>query len=395
MPPSDPHAVVAGGGIGGLAAAACLVAHGWRVTVLERSPDLGELGAGFGLTSNGLAALSALGLEGAARAASHPAHMAGTDDERGRPIIGIADRGPSTAMRGMHRQALHDLLRRAAGDARMLADANVLFVKAGDADGALARVHYRRGGRVESLDADLVIGADGIRSPVRSAVAPAAVVRYSGMSSWRGIVDDEREVPESFTIVWGPAAEFGALRVDERRVYWYGYVRLPERTHYEDERAEALARFASWSDPVCPLIARTPAERLLRHDVYSLRPGPRRYTRGRVALVGDAAHAMLPTMGQGVNLALEDAVTIGTLAHDGTRELGAALARYDELRVPRTRSIARRSAAIGAIGSGLAARPLIAFRNTALRLAAADRMADAGSVIFDWLPPETIDRPDC
>jgi 2-polyprenyl-6-methoxyphenol hydroxylase-like FAD-dependent oxidoreductase len=384
---TSPTAIIAGGGIGGLATAVGLLRCGWRVTVLERSSGFGELGAGFGLTANGLAALRSLGLEDAARAASHPLHVGGTRDERGRFIIRMGAPSERNALNGMHRERLHGLLRSAAADASLVPGAVVESVDPPHDGRAMATVRVRIDGRETSLESDLVVGADGVRSAVRAAVAPEAVVRYSGMSSWRGIVEEDELVPDTFTIVWGRSAEFGAVRIDARRVYWYGYVRMAERTTLEDERAAAIERFAGWAEPVLTLIGRTPRERLLRHDVHSLDPAPRRYHRGRTVLVGDAAHAMLPTMGQGVNLALEDAATLGALLPGDGTDVSAALARYEELRHRRTHDIARRSALIGRVGSGLGSRPLIALRNAALRAAPAKRLEGAGDVIFGWEPP--------
>lgn len=380
-------AIVVGGGIGGLATAIGLVGAGWRVTVLERSADAAEIGAGFALTGNGMAALKSLGLGAAADGVGHRLHMDGAVDQRGRRLFRIPrdDTGRST-IQGTHRQALHQLLLSAANEAEIRTATRVTRVEPGAIGGALARVHSESGIGLEQMDADLVVGADGIRSVVRGSVDPSAAVRYGGWSSWRGIADDAHLALDTSTIMWGPGAEFGALRINPAQLYWYGYARVAAGTVFDDERAAVLERFAGWAHPVHPLIDATPPDQLMRHDVSSLRPQPRRYVNGRVVLAGDAAHAMLPTMGQGVNTALEDAATLGALAR---LDLGETLHRYQAERHRRTQSLARQSETVARMGAHLSAAPLVAARNALLRLMPGRLAGGAGGGVIDWDPPTT------
>jgi 2-polyprenyl-6-methoxyphenol hydroxylase-like FAD-dependent oxidoreductase len=385
------HAVVVGGGIAGLASAASLTRSGWRVTVLEAADDFSEIGAGFGLTPNGLTALATLGLGQRAVAASRPLTMAGTQDSHGRWLMRFdADSTGPNALRmyGMQRRELHSLLLEAAGAATLRRSAAVRAVEPGASDGESARVHFDVAGAPQTLEADLVVGADGVRSTVRGLVAPESRIRYSGMSSWRGIAEDRDLIDDRFAIMWGPGAEFGAVRVNAREVYWYGYVRMSAGTRHADEHRAAIERFAGWAEPVPQLLGRTQPSRVLRHDVYSLKPTAHRYVNERLVLVGDAAHAMLPTMGQGVNTALEDAVTLGRLM--GSVEnagLGTALTRYGEARYRRTRDIQNRSAMAARFGSSVTSAPLVAVRNQLIRLVPNRAASSAAASLFRWQPP--------
>lgn len=385
-------AVVVGGGIAGLSAAASLLQQGWNVTVLERASRFAEVGAGLALTANGLSALDAIGAGAAARDAGHRLHIGGTMDHRGNWLMRIPRKAGdgATQVYGIHRQRLHALLVDAAAGSRLVTGARVTQVDAGDADDRSAAVSCVTDDGVREYRADLVIGADGIRSAVRSELEPGIGTKYSGKSSWRGIVDDRNLVSDTFVVRWGQGAEFGAVRVSADQVYWYGYVSSPEGHVWPDEKAAALRRFGDWSEVVRSLIQLTAPDRLLRHDVFTLAPPVANYVHGRTVLVGDAAHAMLPTMGQGANSSLEDGVCVGLqIAREVNTgvPLGVALHRFDSARRPRTQRIARRSAVTARLGADLDGRIAIAVRAAVMKALPASRVATAGSSMLTWTAP--------
>jgi len=388
-------AVVVGGGIGGLASAVALADAGWRTTVLERARELGEVGAGVALTPNAVASLGGLGLDGDAVAAMGPrTWAAGTWDSRGRPILRLPDdpaAGANTALRGVHRARLHGAL---LGRARQLGvevvtDARVTTVDAGG-PAAPARVRYAdRAGGQDEREAELVVGADGVRSAVRAALFPDRLPVYSGFSSWRAVVPGLSAGP-SLRQYWGARAEFGAMPVSDGATYWYGYVAMPEGTRLDDEHAAAVERFAGWAPEVQDVIAATPPGAVIRHDVLHLPGGLPRYVRGRVVMVGDAAHATLPTMGQGAATALEDGVCVGRVVAAGVasgQSLGRALAAYDAARRPRCRALARASVASGRFGSHLGPR-WQGLRNALMRRTPASAVTRGTRAVMGWRPPE-------
>lgn len=378
-------AIVVGGGIAGLSAAISLMRAEWTVTVLERAPQFGEIGAGLSLTGNGLAALDAIGLADATRAVGTPITVVGTRNDRGRWLMRMpAD--PSTSALGVHRARLHSVLLDAAAAATdLVAGAGVLDVEPGTPGAARARVRWHDGTDVQEREADLVVAADGLRSVVRAQLFPHSGATYTGKTCWRAVVDDAAVADDRFAVFWGPGAEFGALRTGPSETYWYGYLQHAQDASYPDELAAAQAHFGTWAPEVARVVAATRPERLVRHDVFHLAPPLPSYVHGRVVLIGDAAHALVPTMGQGANTALEDGVSVGLLVRGV--DLGAELRAFDRDRRPRTQAIARRSLATQRMGADLRGGWARGVRDRLMRLVPARAALRAGTRILHWQPP--------
>jgi 2-polyprenyl-6-methoxyphenol hydroxylase-like FAD-dependent oxidoreductase len=391
-----PTAIVAGGGIAGLASAVSLAQAGWQVTVLERAPVFGEVGAGLAVTGNGMTALAALGLDSAIRAAGFQTATAGFQDPSGRWLLRIpgtrSDLRAVTTIWGLNRQRLHAVLRHAAeaaGGVELVTGAEVVALQPGTPEGESAAVTWRTSSGAHTAGAELVVAADGVRSAVRAQLFPAVRPRYSGSTSWRAVIPDA--VSDGRLVeVWGPGTEFGALRVSDTEIYWYGYFRHPEGAVFPDELAAAHERFATWAPWIRGLVAATPADRLMRHDVYHLAQRLPAYVCGRVVLVGDAAHAALPTAGQGAATALEDGVCVGRMIAAPVRaggDMAAALTAFDRARRQRCQRIARTAAMIARIGPDLGGGRRQTVRNALLRLAPAGPLIKAGAPIVRWAPP--------
>jgi 2-polyprenyl-6-methoxyphenol hydroxylase-like FAD-dependent oxidoreductase len=251
--------------------------------------------------------------------------------------------------------------------------------------------------------ADLVVLADGLDSPTRHLVAgPRPQPRYAGYTAWRGITGPDDAVaagiaapaPGAATESWGRGQRFGIVPLADGRTYWFATANTADGQRAAGgEHDEVLRRFTGWHEPIRQVLAATDPAAVLRHDVHDLRPDPDTYVRGRLLLLGDAAHAMTPDLGQGACQALEDAVVLGAVLPVGA-DIDAALVHYDALRRPRAQLISRRSRALGRVGQ-LHGRLTTAARNRLLA-AAPSTVADHGlDQILTWQPPTSSSaRPD-
>lgn len=333
------RALIAGGGIAGLATGIALRNAGHEVDVFERTPDLREIGAGLMMWPNGTRALHALGVD----ARATPVKRITLCSWRGRrlteaPVDSMVERyGSEIAF--IHRADLQAALAAALGrDALHLGGEVADFAEGHDR----VEVRFRDGGVASG---DLLVGADGLRSAVRRRLLGDGEPVYLGSTIWRGIVSGEGlGLRPGSGINWiGRGSEFLAFYLSGNLVYWAGVTKEPQggRPGPEGHKHDVLDRFRSWVEPVPALLAATPEAAILRNDMYD-RPPAKRWSRGRVTLVGDAAHPMTPNQGQGACQALEDAVAIGRSLHGASEPIGA-LGVYERERLRRANHVVRMS----------------------------------------------------
>ncbi len=372
----DVEAVIIGGGIGGLAAAVALRRAGRDVVVCERAATLDPTGAGLSLWPNAIKALDHLGLGETIRALGAPEQGGGIRNSYGDMLLSLSTddlarrHGAPTVV--VHRADLQQVLRDALprGTVRFGASCEAL---AQDATGVDMR--FADG---SCLRAALVVGADGLRSVVRAALFGAAPPRYRGYTAWRGVTafpHDQLRPGES----WGCRLEFGQAALAGGRVYWFAAANAPEGAPDgpNGRKRDILDRFGSWHDPIPAIIAATEEGAILRNDIYD-RPPLKRWSVGRITLLGDAAHPMAPNLGQGACQALEDAVALGRCLRENN-DISRALRRYERERAPRANMIARRSRLIGRVAQ---------WDNT-LACQVRDAMLRA---LPEWIQQQSLDR---
>ncbi|MBZ0275061.1 MAG: FAD-dependent monooxygenase, partial [Anaerolineae bacterium] len=216
-----------------------------------------------------------------------------------------------------------------------------------------------------SASGDLLIGADGIHSRVRAQMQPQSRPVYCGYAAWRGILSFPHEqVGAMWGESWGRGLRFGVIPLSRGRVYWFATMNRPASTPPDDHKILLKALFRGWHPPIPELIEATPDEHLLYNDIADLEPLSS-WSDNRVTLLGDAAHAMSPNMGQGACQAIEDAVTLAQMMQQQSKVTDAIQA-YQADRMPHTRKVVLRSRQIGQMGQ-LTNLLLIELRNTVIR----------------------------
>jgi 2-polyprenyl-6-methoxyphenol hydroxylase-like FAD-dependent oxidoreductase len=388
------RAVVVGAGIGGLATACALGGTGWAVDVYERAAVLKEVGAGLSMAPNAVRAMEWLGLGERMRAKAQGQGI-GVRTRSGRWLVrlagtDLADRF-GNAMYAMQRSDLHQMLLDTAratcaihtGHRAVAVDPDAGSVVLHGTDGPL------------TVSADLVVAADGVHSRIRSMLFPGHPgAAYAGYVCWRSIAPavfaGQLADPPVWTDTWGRGVRFGSAPLADGRVFWYGSAAGPEGAHARDTLADVAFRFRDWHPPIPRLISASKPSALLRNDIYFVREPVPGFAVGATVLLGDAAHAVTPDIGQGACLAIEDAVVLAaTMA--GHDDVAAGIADYDRLRRPRTQKLAKISGRSAQVQQ--ASKPVTAaLRDLAVYLMPRGAYLSAAQEALGWSPPEVPAR---
>ncbi|QPH53142.1 FAD-dependent oxidoreductase [Pontivivens ytuae] len=348
------RAAVIGAGIGGLTAALALARRGCEVVLFERAPELGEVGAGLQLGPNGMKVMAALGIADAVRAAGVVPEMVELrDHDAGRPLMRLpmgaaADARWGAPMVNLHRADLVEVLAAAVKEAGVELRLGREITAGGTVQG-----------EVEGKAFDIVVGADGIRSTLRAEIGQGSLPRYTGHVAWRALVTRDPAEPAVTALTLGPdrhlvtyALRGGTLAnvvAVARRADWRG-----EGWFEEDDPDTLRATFAGWNDAAEALLARV--EQTWLWGLFDHAPLPRWHL-GRLVLLGDACHPMLPFLAQGATQAVEDAwVLADAVGAEGLNGLETYAAR----RIDRATRVQRAAVAQGRLDHlGGLVRPVV------------------------------------
>ena len=343
-----PKVAIIGGGIGGLTAAVALARKGLAAEVYEQAPVLEEVGAGVGLWPNALAALAPIGLAG--KVAQLAVKLAGQGIKRADGGWLLCIPGDVMTQRWgagfvlVHRAELQQLLAAELGPSVIHLGARCTgFVDSGQA----VTAHFADGRKVQ---ADVLVGADGVHSVVRAQLFGPAALRYRGYTAVRSITPaGSVPLPRDGIETWGQGARFGLGPTSGERVIWYAMWNAAEGGHDAGDTAARLRElFGGWHEPIPAIIDATPAAAVIRNDIYDRRP-TRTWSQGRVALIGDAIHPMTPDLAQGACQAILDATTLAACLA-ASRDTRAAIRDYQQRRWRKAAAAALMARNMGTMG---------------------------------------------
>ncbi|GAA4370032.1 FAD-dependent monooxygenase [Hymenobacter saemangeumensis] len=346
------HFTIIGAGIGGLTTAQALLKLGHTVRVYEAAQALREVGAGVVLGANAMQALRRLGLHDAVRRHGHPVTSLALLGRHGQ-VLTQADTAAFTQRLevdnlAIHRAALQQVLLHSLPPGTVqLGRAFTHFT----AEPHAVTAHFADG---STEAAEALLAADGLRSRVRLQLLPASTPRYAGYTCWRAVVDGSSlRLPagRSSEIWGGKAGRFGYVPLANGQVYWFACVNSPTAANPKFRAftvADLRRQFAPLPAPVDQLLALTHDNQLLWNDILDIKPLPR-FAFGRVLLLGDAAHATTPNMGQGAGQAVEDALALASCLQ-AEADVVAAFQAFDARRRPRTTRIVNQSWQLGKLG---------------------------------------------
>lgn len=359
---------IVGGGIGGLTLAIALQRKGFSVAVYEGAPAIQPLGAGLGLAANAVKAFMEIGIADAVLRAGKVLKVLRIKDHKGN-VLTETDSEKLTARFGVinnftiHRADLHEVLIDQLHPKTLFLNKRCVAL---DQQAHATILKFADGTYTE---ADSVIACDGIHSVVRKTLLPESTPRYAGYTCWRGVTDGipAGANPDETSETWGAGARFGIVPLSNNRIYWFACLNAKAN----DERMQSytntdlLRHFGQFHTPIPEILKSTPRERIIWNDIIDL-PPLTKFAFGNILLLGDAAHATTPNMGQGACMAIEDAAVLARCMEE-TRSIPEAFVHFEKKRIARTTAIVRKSWNIGKVAQ-LENSFLIALRNTALKL---------------------------
>jgi len=356
---------VSGAGIAGLVTAIALKKIGINCTVYEAAPEIKPLGAGLALAANAIKGFKKLGIEKEIVAKGRLLASFAILDKSGKVISrtnsGAIGKKFGTDNFTIHRASLHEALLSLMDTSTIKTGKKIISAK-------------ESGGGVElkfeddtSANTGYLIAADGIHSSIRKQFLPHSKERYAGYTCWRAVVDDNGLNLSESTETWGKEGRFGIVPLADNKIYWFASVNAKQNDPvFKEFKVKDIKRFfAGYHKNVTDVLDNTSDDKLLLNDIFDFRP-VNNYAFGQIVLIGDAAHATTPNMGQGACQAIEDAVILADEISN-SENIEDAFKKFEARRLKRTHFIVNGSWRLGKLAQS--SNPLFTiFRNLSLRL---------------------------
>lgn len=341
---------IIGGGITGMTTALCLQKRGISCTIYERAPALTAVGAGIWMAPNAMKIFDWLGIRRQVMEAGVSVRDVEITNAKLVPFrkskeIFISD-STGNYITSIHRARLQDVLKQHLAPGSLFLNHDFSHTETGKSG---LDIHFSNQPVVE---ADLLLGADGIHSNVRKQLFPASQLRYSGQTCWRGVAGITMPdiYRQSAREAWGKRVRFGFSVIGKEEVYWFAVANAPagEAEGEGDLRISLQQKYADFHPLVSEIIASTPEKSIFRSDINDLYP-MKTWHQDRVLLLGDAAHATTPNMGQGGAQGIEDGFAISRFLKEYGTDYPNAFDKFEQFRRSKVDYIVRTSLMIGAV----------------------------------------------
>lgn len=367
---------IIGGGIAGLTTAIALNKIGIKATIMEAAPEFKPVGAGITLAYNAMKAFRHLNIIEDITTAANPLSAFEIFDEHGKTIIQPEiDYSEKSIIYAIHRAELHKVLLSHLQDHSILTGTRMIGFE-------------KQAGRfLLSFDdgsthsTDILIGADGIHSSIRNQALPDSKIRYAGYTCWRGITENTFGTQKA-TETWGSNGRFGVVPLANDQIYWFSCKKAPSGDEQMSSFGpkEIYRIFKEYHEPIGKIIDDTPEEHIIWNDIYDLKP-IRHFAFGNLVLIGDAAHATTPNMGQGACQAIEDAVVLAECLKN-TSSADKAFRKFERKRIKRTHYIVKQSRNTGKVAQ-LENKLLSSVRNRLFRMVPSSTMKKQMEKLFE------------
>lgn len=353
---------IVGAGIGGLTTAIAFEKLGYAATVYEGSPSIKPVGAGLGLGGNAVGAFKVLGIDQAVIAQGNLFQNFPILNQHGKLIYKVNSEKIRSRFSvenfTIHRAALHAALTAEIKHSEIVLDKRLAKIE--PAAGAYKLI-FEDGSHAI---ADILIGADGVHSKTRNFVNPSGKVRYAGYVCWRAVTENEIGIETGFE-TWGRNGRFGAVPLANNQIYWFLCINAASpRQHQVLSKNDLAQLFEDYHDPIPQIINATPNEALVYNPIIDLKP-QKHFAKERVLLIGDAAHATTPNLGQGACQAIEDVATLYQILQK-EQNIEKAFKAFGKKRLKRTHYIVNTSYRVGQVAQ-LENPLLCALRNALFR----------------------------
>lgn len=356
--------IIIGAGIAGLSTAIALKNIGIESTVVEASDTIRPVGAGLSLAANAMSALDHLRLSEEVISKGRKLDFFHLLDKRGNVIKSVdsklSQHQAPVKNFTIHRADLHQvLLSKIDGESILTGKRSVSMSKTAEG----FKISMEDG---STLTAPYLIIAEGIHSPLRKMLAPESRLRYAGYTCWRGIASNRLQI-DTTSETWGKEGRFGIVPLADNQLYWFACVNSTRQNERMRNYTlnDLAVHFRDFHQPIAEIIKSTPAENLIWGDICDIEP-LQKFAFGNAVLIGDAAHATTPNMGQGACMALEDAVVLANCLKKNSK-VSDAFKSFEQKRIMRTHMIVNSSWRLGKIAQA-ENRFVITLRDTLFRL---------------------------